>query len=124
MAYRGQSNVEFAFKDVKNPRHLAIRPQFHWTDQKLEVHFLICIIAYLLVTSIYSKAKSACGYSKNVNQFMEDLSKVRLTSFRHEPSNKIKYQLEEIPEHLKTTLTALSVSQENLRPKFNFSDYT
>jgi transposase len=37
--FYGQADVERAFKDVKNPHHLAIRPQFHWTDQKIRVHF-------------------------------------------------------------------------------------
>ena len=115
--------MEFAFKDVKNPHHLAIRPQFHWTDQKLEVHFLICIIAYLLVTCIYSKAKIQCGYSHSINQFMTDLSRVRLASLHGGSSNKINYQLEDVSKPLKSILHILGVSQENLRPKLNFSDY-
>jgi len=124
VAYRGQANVEFAFRDVKNPHHLAIRPQFHWTDQKLEVHFFICMIAYLLASCIFSKAKTKSGYIHNMNQLMEDLRRVRLASVRAESSQKIKYQFEEIPKTLKALLPVLGVSQENLRPKVNFSDYT
>jgi transposase len=37
-AYRGQSKVEAAFRDLKDPRVLSTRPQFHWTGQKLQVH--------------------------------------------------------------------------------------
>ena len=124
IAYRGQSNVEFAFKDMKNPYHLAIRPQFHWTDQKIEAHFFICMIAFLLVVCVYSRAKNMCGYSHSMNQFMEDLNRVRLTSIRKKSSNKINYQLENIPKHLELILPALKISQENLRHKLNFSDYT
>ncbi|MCH7994263.1 MAG: hypothetical protein IIB57_07440 [Planctomycetes bacterium] len=36
-AYHGQSKIEQAFKELKNPHHLAIKPQFHWTDQKIRV---------------------------------------------------------------------------------------
>jgi transposase len=43
-AYRGQSRVESAFRDLKDPGMLATRPQFHWTDQKLHVHAFMCII--------------------------------------------------------------------------------
>src|SRR5208282_5969430 len=41
-AYRGQSKVEAAFRDLKDPRMLATHPQFHWTVQKLRVHAFMC----------------------------------------------------------------------------------
>lgn len=40
-AYYGQSMIEHAFK---NHYHIALRPQYHWTDQKIEVHFFICVL--------------------------------------------------------------------------------
>ena len=67
LAYRGQAKVEYAFRTIKNPYHLAIRPQYHWTDQKIKVHFLICIIGYLLTMVAYMKAKEKAGYQKNIN---------------------------------------------------------
>jgi len=42
--------VEAAFRDLKDPRMLSTRPQFHWTDQKLHVHAFICVTAYLLAS--------------------------------------------------------------------------
>ena len=33
LAYRGQAKVEYAFRNLKNPYHLCVRPQYHWTDQ-------------------------------------------------------------------------------------------
>ena len=44
-AYRGQSRVEAAFRDLKDPGMLSTRPQFHWTDQKLHVHAFMCVTA-------------------------------------------------------------------------------
>ena len=55
-AYRGQSKVEAAFRDLKDPHMLATCPQFHWTDQKLHVHVFLCVIAYLLVTMLHRRA--------------------------------------------------------------------
>jgi len=43
-AYYGQYKVEHAFRNMKNPYHLALKPQYHWTDQKIRVHYLICVI--------------------------------------------------------------------------------
>lgn len=76
-AYYGQSNVENVFRNLKNPYHMAVRPQFHWTEQKVEVHFLICMIGYLLTVVAYAEAKKK-GYMKDIHNFMEDLNKIRL----------------------------------------------
>jgi transposase len=34
-AYYGRSKIELAFRNRKNPHHLALKPQYHWTDQKI-----------------------------------------------------------------------------------------
>ena len=49
-AYRSQSRIEQAFRTLKDPHHLALRPQYHWTDQKIRVHVLICVMALMLVS--------------------------------------------------------------------------
>jgi len=123
MAYRGQAKVEYAFRNLKNPYHLAIRPQYHWTDQKIKAHIFMCILSYLLTAAAYVKASADGGYKRNLNNFMEDLSTIRLTSCSKKKDNKISYQLEEIPLALKNTAKVLSISNDNLHPKLNFSDY-
>ena len=40
--YRAQHHFERAFRDLKDVRHIAIHPQYHWTDQKIEVHVHLC----------------------------------------------------------------------------------
>ena len=57
VAYSGQSKVEYVFKNLKNSYQLAIRPQYHWTDQKIESHILMCIIGYLLTIAAYTKTR-------------------------------------------------------------------
>ena len=88
LTYRGQFNVENAFRNLKNPHHLAIRPQYHWTDQKIEVHFLICIISYLLTVTTYSKVKKEVEYRGGINRLMEDLKTIRLTCIAKKKSKK------------------------------------
>lgn len=119
-AYRGQAKVEYAFRNFKNPYHMAIRPQYHWTDQKIEVHFLMCIIGYLLTVYVYRKVKRC--YSKNVSHLMDDLKSTRLGCVTR-GRNKVTYQLEEIAPVMQSIAKKLNISNENLRPKINFSDY-
>jgi len=124
LAYRGQSKVEYVFKNLKNPYHLAIRPQYHWTDQKIEAHILICMIGYLLTIAAYTKARRAKAYKKNIDNFMEDLRGIRLACRVKKKGRKVKYQLEEIHSSLKKLLKTLRISPDNLRPNINLSDYT
>jgi len=91
LAYRGQAKVEYAFRCLKNPFHLAVRPQYHWTDQKIKVHILTCIIGYLLSVAVYTKAKKEL-YSKNINNLMDELKQIRLSCTVRKKGSKIKYQ--------------------------------
>ena len=124
LSYRGQSKVEYVFKNLKNPYHLAIRPQYHWTDQKIEAHILMCIIGYLLTVAAYTKARRARAYKKNIDNFMEDLKGIRLACRIKKKGRNVKYQLEEIHSSAKKLLKPLSISPDNLRPNISFSDYT
>ena len=46
--YRSQHQVETAFRTLKNPHYLSLRPQHHWTDQKIQVHVFCCVLALTL----------------------------------------------------------------------------
>lgn len=123
LAYRGQSKVEYAFRTLKNPLHLAVRPQFHWTDQKLSAHFLICIIGYLLTVAAYRKAQESGGYKRNIGNFLTDLQTIRLSCTRKKKSNKLTFELETIEPHLREVAKTLEISNQTLKSKVNSSDY-
>jgi transposase len=59
LAYRGQSEVEDAFRTMKNPHFISIRPMFHWTDPMIRVHAFYCVlaltIASLLVRELHAQ---------------------------------------------------------------------
>jgi transposase len=57
LAYRGQSHVESVFRQCKDDEHLAVRPQYHWTDQKIHVHAFICLLALLLARVVEHEAR-------------------------------------------------------------------
>lgn len=75
-AYQGQSNVERTFKQLKNPFHHAVTPQFHWTDQKIKVHTFICLTGLLLSQLLWKKTYEA-GYRMNVETLLDRLSEIR-----------------------------------------------
>ena len=99
-AYRGQSKVEAAFRDLKDPRMLSTRPQFHWTDQKLHVHAFMCVTAYLLVTLLHRRATRNAAYEGSSRRLLEELAEVRccrlvdITGRGGRPL--VRFQIEEI----------------------------
>ena len=76
-AYRGQSVVEGVFRSLKDPLRLALRPQYHWTDQKLHVHAFLCVVAYLLATLVHLTAVRAADYAGSVDALFDDLAAIR-----------------------------------------------
>ena len=103
-AYHGQSNVERVFKHLKNPYHNAVRPQYHWTDQKIRVHTFICLIGLLLSQVLWKKAKDL-GYTISVESLIDMLSEIRkaeivtITGLKGKPAKEL--QLEEMEPELK-----------------------
>jgi len=77
LAYRGQSRVEGAFRQLKDDEHMAIRPQYHWTDQKIHVHAFICLLGFLLGRLVERDARRL-GYREGLSGLLELLGGVRL----------------------------------------------
>lgn len=77
-AYYGQSKIEYAFRNMKNPYHLARKPQYNWTDQKIKVDYFICVIGYLLSTIIWREAKLKAGYKESPDNLLDLLNNIRL----------------------------------------------
>ncbi len=50
LAYRSQYKLERQFRNMKDHHGLCWWPQFHWTDQKIRVHALYCVIGLLLLS--------------------------------------------------------------------------
>ena len=101
-AYRGQSKAEACFRDLKDPRMLSTRPQFHWTDQKLHVHAFLCVTAYLLVTLLHRRATQQAAYQGSSRRLLAELAAVRccrlieVTGRKGRP--RVRWQIEEIDD--------------------------
>jgi transposase len=74
--YRSQSHVEAAFRRMKDPHCLAVRPVHHWTDQKLRVHVLYCLIALMMLSLLRRKLAQA-GIPMSLARMVEQLAAIR-----------------------------------------------
>ena len=43
--YRSQSEAEFSFRQLKDPRVVSFSPMFHWTEHNIRVHVFTCVLA-------------------------------------------------------------------------------
>lgn len=99
LAYRGQSHVEDAFRQLKDDEHMAVRPQYHWTDQKIHVHTFCCLLALLLGRVTELEARKL-GYQEGLSGLLDLLGTIRL-AVTLRPSGKkggrprCQWQLEE-----------------------------
>jgi transposase len=103
-AYRGQSKVESAFRDLKDPGMLATHPQFHWTDQKLHVHVCMCVIGYLLERLLWWRARRDGGFAGSSRTLLAELARIRCCRIIDQTGRagrpRVREQLEEVPENL------------------------
>jgi transposase len=76
ITYRSAWHVEAAFKQMKNPEHLAVRPMFHWTSQKIRVHIFTCVMAYRLC-SLLTKELSDKNISISIDRLMDEMSRIK-----------------------------------------------
>lgn len=75
-AYRAQYHVEQAFREMKDPHHISLRPQYHWTDQKIRVHVFTCVVA-LMLFSLLRRELCRKGIDLSIQRIMELLGDIR-----------------------------------------------
>lgn len=114
-AYHGQATVEKAFKEIKNPYHMAVRPQFHWTDQKIRVHYFICILGYLLMMLLWREVKQTLSVSYSSGRLIDNLINIRLGSMlelaKKPGKMKASYKLEKTSDEELRLIEALGISE-------------
>lgn len=112
-AYQGQSQVEHSFRDLKNASNLAVRPQFHWTDQKIKVHFFICVLSYLLTTLLRLKINQVTGKDYMPCSLINKLNSIRLATILEDTKTqgkmKAHYKLEDMNESEKELMITLGL---------------
>lgn len=121
--YYGQSFIEHTFKNLKNPYHLALKPQFHWTDQKIIVHYFGCVLGYQLSAIVWRQAKSEARFTGALDTLLDMLNNIRLGTILEESKTrgrvKATHKLEQMSDEENVIMEALAIKDfHNNRPKF------
>jgi transposase len=105
--YRAQHHVETAFRCMKDPHHICLRPQHHWTDQKIEVHVFCCVLALMLCSLLCRELKRK-GIDLSIARALEQLGQIREVGIVYPAKDPRRSPT------LKLTLSQLSEQQQAL----------
>jgi transposase len=75
LAARSQAEAEDAFRQLHAERAVAWSPMWHWTDQKIEVHALYCVLGLILVRLLQHHARSVDDH-REPQALIADLNEV------------------------------------------------
>ena len=73
--YRSQSEAEFSFRQMKDPRAVSFSPMFHWTEHNIRVHVLTCVLALQIAHLLRLKAERA-GLHMSVRELLRQLASI------------------------------------------------
>ncbi len=74
--YREAWHVEDTFRDMKQPSWLHWQPQYHWTDDKIRVHALICVLAVTLA-HLLRREVARGGIELSLPDLLQELTDVQ-----------------------------------------------
>jgi transposase len=77
-AYRAQADVEAGFRQLKDPKVVSFSPMFHWTEQKIRVHALYCVLA-LMVAHLLRRQAARAGIAMSVRELVTTLDSLQET---------------------------------------------
>jgi len=110
-AYHGKRVNEENFRFLKDRHYLHFEPLYHWTDQKIKVHALMCVLSLLLVKLLLYRASKA-KIEMSLPLLLMELGDIKEIVWLY-PN-----------QQLQTMVTTLSTVQRNLFDLFGLSQYT
>jgi len=109
-AYHGKNVLEENFKFLKDRHYLHFEPLYHWTDQKIKVHALMCVLGLILVKILLYRIAQA-NLSMSLPVLMEELKDMKKIILIY-PQGQVKEKL-----------SRLSAIQKELFHLFNLSKH-
>lgn len=76
--YRDKYGIEDSFRQMKDPKHIALRPMYHYANLSIRVHVFSCILANLLFT-LARKILKDQGTQISIKQLQQSLQELKVT---------------------------------------------
>lgn len=85
--YRSQQGIENVFRHMKNKDYLHWQPEFHWTDSKIKVHGLYCVLAMLLASLAHREVVKK-GLDLSLIEMIDELNSIREVALIYKQSEE------------------------------------
>ena len=95
--YREQYIVEHAFRDMKSPTAIAVRPMYHHADTSVRAHVFLCVISLLLLSLLRLKLARKSVH-RSYNELLYELRVIHALKILTAPNAKPLWKLEKIPK--------------------------
>jgi transposase len=112
--YRSQEAAEADFRQMKDPHVVSFSPMFHWTDHKIRVHVLYCVLALTVARLMVREAERA-GMALGVRELLAALARIQETV--------LLYQGERGRPRARRMLTEISPTGRRLYDLFGLDAY-
>ena len=109
-AYHGKHVIEDNFRYLKDRHHLRFEPLHHWTDQKIRVHALMCVLGLFLVKLLLYRLNKA-DLAMSLPVMMQELGDIEEVMWLY-PNERIERMI-----------TKLSTVQRKLYELFGLGQY-
>jgi len=73
--YRSQSEAEFSFRQLKDPRVVSFSPMFHQTEHNIRVHTFTCVLA-LQIAHLMRRETGHAGLRLSVRELLSQLAAI------------------------------------------------
>ena len=112
--YRSQEEAEADFRQMKDPKVVSFSPMFHYTEQKIRVHVLYCVLA-LTVARLMVRQADQAGMHISVRELLDTLAGIQETV--------LLYQGERGRPRARRMLTEIDATQQRLYDLFGLAAY-
>jgi len=112
--YRSQEAVEGDFRQMKDVKVVSFSPMFHFTESKIRVHVLYCVLA-LMVARLMVREADQAGLHLSVRALLQSLAGIEETL--------LLYQGERGRPRARRMLTDKDATQSRLYDLFGLHDY-
>ena len=114
-AYRSQSDAEFGFRQLKDPRVVSFSPMHHWTDSKIRVHVFYCVLA-LAIAHLMRRHADRAGLHLSVRELLDELAGIEETVLLYHDGAKGRPRVQRM-------LTDMSPTQQHLADLFDIHQH-
>ncbi len=93
--YREQYIVEYAFRDMKSPTDIAVRPSYHHANTSIRAHVFLCMISLILLSLLRLKLARK-SVPTSYDELLYELRSIHALKILTSPKAKSLWKLEKI----------------------------